>query len=112
MEDVPESNVPANDGRSRESDAKKSSVHESEPQVLTGSKRAAPKAGQEYGFAHPAASRPQRTVWIPKDTLGLGEEEERACQEAGVDVSVSNATMNEKGKVAISGAPPDLVQED
>lgn len=67
---------------------------------------------EEYGFEHPAASRPQRTVWIPKDVLGLGEEEERACLEAGVDVSLKDATMNEAGKVDISGGPPDLRVEE
>ncbi|RDB30694.1 Uncharacterized protein RSN1 [Hypsizygus marmoreus] len=64
-----------------------------------------------FGFAHPAASRPQRTVWLPRDTLGLAEEEEKGCRDAGVDVSTEGATMNEKGKVDISGAPPDLAEE-
>ncbi|KAF8155669.1 hypothetical protein B0H34DRAFT_751686 [Crassisporium funariophilum] len=62
-----------------------------------------------YGFAHPAATRPQRTVWIPRDALGLGREEERACKEAGVVVSEENAFMDEKGKVDIDGGPPDLI---
>ena len=64
-----------------------------------------------YGFAHPAVSRPQRTVWIPQDELGLAGEEEKACREAGVRVSTRDAAMDEKGKVSISGAPPD-VKED
>ena len=64
-----------------------------------------------YGFAHLALSRSQRTVWIPQDTLGLAGEEERACREAGVSVSTRNAAMDEKGKVSISGVPPD-VKED
>lgn len=67
---------------------------------------------QEYGFEHPAASRPQRTVWIPKDVLGLGEEEERACLEAGVDTSSKDASMDAAGKVDISGGPPDIRVED
>lgn len=67
---------------------------------------------EDYGFAHPAASRPQRTVWLPRDTLGLAEEEERGCRDAGVDVSLADATMNEKGKVDISGSPPDLIKEE
>jgi hypothetical protein len=62
---------------------------------------------QEFGFAHPAISRPPRTVWLPKDALGLSAEEEKGCREAGVNASVSNATMDEKGKVDITGAPPD-----
>lgn len=65
---------------------------------------------ESYGFAHPAASRPQRTVWIPKDTLGLAEEEERACKEMGVSVSYVHATMDGTGKVDVTGGPPDLIQ--
>jgi hypothetical protein len=65
---------------------------------------------ESYGFAHPAASRPQRTVWIPKDEFGLAEEEERACREAGVLVGDVHATIDAKGKVDISGGPPDLIQ--
>ncbi|KAF8221509.1 DUF221-domain-containing protein [Tricholoma matsutake] len=70
------------------------------------------KTEDDYGFAHPAVSRPQRTVWLPKDTLGLGEEEVVACMDAGVDASVKDAVMNEKGKVDIIGVPPDLIRED
>lgn len=70
------------------------------------------KTEEDYGFAHPAASRPQRTVWLPVDTLGISQEEERACREAGVDVSSKDAQMNEKGKVDIRGAPPDLIREE
>ncbi|KAJ7754438.1 hypothetical protein B0H16DRAFT_744297 [Mycena metata] len=70
------------------------------------------KSEEEYGFAHPAASRPQRIVWFPRDRLGLAAEEERACEEAGVHASTKDAEMSEKGKVDISGAPPDLVLVD
>ncbi|KAG6826743.1 hypothetical protein H0H92_014616 [Tricholoma furcatifolium] len=70
------------------------------------------KEFEDYGFAHPAVSRPQRTVWIPKDALGLVEEELVACGEAGIDASSQDAAMNENGKVDISGAPPDEERED
>lgn len=70
------------------------------------------KSEEEYGFAHPAASRPQRTVWIPRDEMGLGEEEARGCGEAGVGCSLEGARMDGRGKVEISGAPPDLVGEE
>lgn len=69
------------------------------------------KTEEDYGFAHPAASRPQRTIWLPRDELGLVTEEERACAEAGVDVSDKNAQMDAKGKVDIVGGPPDMVGE-
>ena len=62
-----------------------------------------------YGFLHPAASRPQRTVWIPRDVLGGYVVEERECREAGVRVGYERADMDEKGRVGVSGGPPDLV---
>ncbi|TFK73459.1 DUF221-domain-containing protein [Pluteus cervinus] len=66
----------------------------------------------EYGFAHPAASRPQRIVWIPKDVLGLGEGEVRGCEEVGVDASTADARMDEKGNVDVDGLPPGLVIDE
>ena len=43
-------------------------------------------------FYHPASVEPQRVVWLPKDTLGLAEEEEKAIRDAGVLVSLEDAT--------------------
>ena len=64
---------------------------------------------ESYGFAHPAASRPQRVVWISKDTLGLTAEEVKGCEEAKVKVGFRNAKLDETGKVDIDGGPPDLI---
>ncbi|KAF8637889.1 hypothetical protein AX17_002512 [Amanita inopinata Kibby_2008] len=64
---------------------------------------------EAYGFGHPAVSRPQRTIWLPRDVLGLAAEEERACREAGVHASVGpDAVMDGKGKVNVSGVPPEV----
>jgi hypothetical protein len=65
---------------------------------------------EEFGFAHPAASRPQRTVWLPKDTLGLAKNEEEANKKEGIDCAVANAVMNETGKVDVQGPPPDDIE--
>jgi calcium permeable stress-gated cation channel len=81
-----------------------------EPETLPPSNK--PTAEDEYGFTHPAISRPQRTVWLPKDQLGLADEEIAANKEMGVDSSHKDAHMNEKGKVDISGPPPDEVVEN
>ena len=63
---------------------------------------------RDLGFAHPAISEPQRTIWLPHDALGLAEDEKRACQEVSVDASVGpNASMDEKGKVDVTGFPPE-----
>ncbi|KIM46819.1 hypothetical protein M413DRAFT_16459 [Hebeloma cylindrosporum] len=69
----------------------------------------AEKQEESYGFAHPAASRPQRIVWIPRDEFGLAQEEPRACKEVGVSVSDAHATMDAKGDVDVNGGPPDPV---
>lgn len=61
----------------------------------------------DYGFAHPAASRPQKTIWMAQDTLGLTAEETAALRERGIDVSTVDAEMDGKGKVSIQGPPPD-----
>ncbi|GJE85442.1 DUF221-domain-containing protein [Phanerochaete sordida] len=58
-------------------------------------------------FYHPASVEPQRVVWLPHDTLGLAEEEEREIRAAGILVSTAGAVMDEKGHVDVSGGPPD-----
>jgi hypothetical protein len=58
----------------------------------------------DFGFAHPAISRPQRILWIPRDTLGLGETEVAACEDMGLNASMMGAVMNEKGKVDVPTA--------
>ncbi|KAK0474157.1 hypothetical protein IW261DRAFT_1341695 [Armillaria novae-zelandiae] len=73
------------------------------------------KEEDSYGFAHPAASRPQRIVWLPLAHGAVGElskSEARECLDRGVIVSLVDAEMNEKGKVDITGPPPDLVREE
>ncbi|EJF57403.1 hypothetical protein DICSQDRAFT_183264 [Dichomitus squalens LYAD-421 SS1] len=57
-------------------------------------------------FYHPASVEPAPIIWIPRDPLGLGEAEERACKEAGLAVSTQDAVMDAKGHVDISGPPP------
>lgn len=66
-----------------------------------------PREQPDYGFAHPAASRPQQTIWMAKDTLGLSAEEMAALRERGIDVSTVDAEMDAKGDVTIQGSPPD-----
>jgi len=70
-----------------------------------------PKIDNERGdsgprdFTHPAL-RPARIVWIPQDTLGLGEEEARDIRSRGIDVTTRGAYMNEKGTVDVDTYPP------
>lgn len=67
-----------------------------------------PDGTADYGFAQPAASHPQRIVWIPDDSLGLGREEVQTNKESGVKATTQNATMDEHGKVDVTGPPVDL----
>ena len=60
-----------------------------------------------YGFAHPAALRPQQTVWMAKDILGLSVKEMEALQERGIIVSTMDAEMDAKGNVTIQSPLPD-----
>jgi hypothetical protein len=59
-------------------------------------------------FTHPAVSKPQRMIWLPVDPLGLAREEEAAIRGMKIDVSTAGASMNRKGHVSISAAPPDF----
>ncbi|KAG0704929.1 hypothetical protein DFH29DRAFT_988817 [Suillus ampliporus] len=69
-----------------------------------------PDGTEDYGFAQPAASRPQRIVWIPDDSLGLGREEVQTNKESNVQATTQNATMDEHGKVDVTGPPVDLAK--
>lgn len=64
---------------------------------------------ERYGglrdFTHPAL-QPARIVWIPLDTLGVGEEEARDIRSRGIDVATRGAYMNEKGTVDVDTYPP------
>ncbi|KAH0835941.1 hypothetical protein J3R83DRAFT_9864 [Lanmaoa asiatica] len=62
----------------------------------------------DYGFAHPALVRPQRVVWIPDDTLGLGKEEVKENEASGVLATTAGASMDESGNVGVHAPPVDL----
>jgi hypothetical protein len=69
-----------------------------------------PDGTEDYGFAQPAACRPQRIVWIADDSLGLGHEEVQTNKESGVKATTQNAKMDEHGKVNVTGPPVDLAK--
>ncbi|GAA5875622.1 hypothetical protein JCM1840_003281 [Sporobolomyces johnsonii] len=66
--------------------------------------------GEEHldknAFNHPATYEGYPIVWVPEDQHGFYEKEVEDTRAAGVDVSAEGATMNAKGKVNISRAPP------
>ena len=63
-------------------------------------------------FYPPASVAPAPVVWLPRDALGLGAAEARACAAAGVEASTRDAVMDEKGHVDIQGPPPDEERDD
>ncbi|KIM67290.1 hypothetical protein SCLCIDRAFT_1210323 [Scleroderma citrinum Foug A] len=82
-----------------------------------------PDGDVDYGFAHPALSRPQRVVWIPTDLdawasastgerhgarRGLGGAEVEANLALGILATNEGAMMDEKGNVEILAAPVDV----
>ena len=78
-------------------------------QQKPGDKQPEGEPSERYGgsrdFTHPALD-PARIVWIPQDTLGLGEEEARDTRSRGIDVATRGAYMNEKGAVDVDTYPP------
>jgi len=62
-------------------------------------------------FTHPAATEPQRIVWLPHDELGLAESEVADMRAQGIESSTENATVNAKGHTEIDGHPPGMVLE-
>ncbi|KAG8216785.1 hypothetical protein J3R82DRAFT_7030 [Butyriboletus roseoflavus] len=62
----------------------------------------------DYGFTQPALARPQRVVWIPEDTLGLGKEEVKANEASGVLATTAGASMDDGGQVVVHAPPVDL----
>jgi hypothetical protein len=57
-------------------------------------------------FDHPASVDVQRIIWVPNDDLGLGKAEVEDMRRRGIEGSVEQAQMNEKGKIKITGPPP------
>ncbi|KAG9019793.1 hypothetical protein FRB90_007936 [Tulasnella sp. 427] len=66
-----------------------------------------PSKNMPTDFNHPATVEPQRPIWIPRDEFGLAEAEAKAMMAEGIDVSMKDAEMNEKGKINIDGRPPN-----
>jgi len=62
-------------------------------------------------FTHPAATEPQRIVWLPRDDLGIAESEVADMQRQGVESSTENARVTVKGKTEIDGHPPGMILE-
>jgi hypothetical protein len=58
-------------------------------------------------YQHPAVSAPTPIVWLPKDGLGISDEEVADMTEKGIKASNGGATMSDKVKLAWTEDPPD-----
>ena len=60
-------------------------------------------------YMHPAMRDPTPIVWLPKDKLGIAEDEVQRTLASGLNLhmSISGAQFNEKFKIKIDSPPPD-----
>lgn len=56
-------------------------------------------------FAHPATKDGQQIIWVPRDSLGLGQEAVRLMHERNIEATDKDATLSEKVSSALIGAP-------
>ena len=94
-------NAPFNKAKAIEANGEED---EDDVQPITEKEKTAPT-----DFNHPSTYEPQRTIWMAQDELGVALQEAKALHADGIDVSMEHAVMNEKGKVAIDGRPPNGV---
>jgi hypothetical protein len=66
-------------------------------------KRKLPGEDDPDAFFHPATKDPQRIIWLPRDQLGLADDEIERNAAAGVQSTNLNAVLN--GKVGEAGDP-------
>lgn len=55
----------------------------------------------DHAFHHPALWRPQPTVWLIKDDLGISDEAIRNAKAHGVDATNVDTGFNEKGRIEV-----------
>ena len=61
-------------------------------------------------FSHPAAIEEQRTIWLPKDPLGLVDDLEEELASHKILYSSDGAEMDGQGKVNVTSASPEDVR--
>lgn len=61
----------------------------------------------KHAFDHPSTYVGQPCIWIPRDPLGLCRVLVEYLAEAGVNASDEGATMDVKGVVEVTNAPPE-----
>ncbi|GAO52273.1 DUF221-domain-containing protein [Saitoella complicata NRRL Y-17804] len=64
------------------------------------------------GYKNEALRAFPPTIWIPKDHLGIGEDEARRITDRQVEASYEHAEIAEKGDISVDGRPPDYQEID
>ncbi|KAG8677868.1 hypothetical protein FPOAC1_003896 [Fusarium poae] len=61
-------------------------------------------------FKHYALTVEEPTIWIPRDKLGVSDDEVYQCKQVSSSVSMSNlrADLDDHGRVVCDGKPPDV----
>ncbi|KAK6996370.1 kinase domain-containing protein [Favolaschia claudopus] len=86
-------------------------LHHGLPLTLADSPRETHGSGENWSREndfHPIIPTPSPIAWFPNDLLGLALMQAKNCHDAGVNCSLQNAEMNAKGRVKVTGPPPDL----
>ena len=63
-----------------------------------------------YAFQHEALRAHRPTVWIPRDDLGISEDEIMRTRTYSRNISICNrgTALDSKGRVVYGGNPPDF----
>ncbi|KAK7034856.1 hypothetical protein R3P38DRAFT_2518516 [Favolaschia claudopus] len=86
-------------------------LHHGLPLTLADSPRETHGSGENWSREndfHPIIPTPSPIAWFPNDLLKLALMQAKNCHDAGVNCSLQNAEMNAKGRVKVTGPPPDL----
>ncbi|OZJ03650.1 hypothetical protein BZG36_03933 [Bifiguratus adelaidae] len=59
-------------------------------------------------YLHPAIVTPLPTIWLPQDILGVAQTQVEDYRTNGLNSTTEGAALTRKGRVTVSGDPPDL----
>jgi len=81
--------------------------HNDDLEALTGEER---DMLVSVAFTHPVLREPEPSVWIPRDDVGVSEDELRRTRELSRHIAIDNrgAFFNRRLKVEVEKPPPDM----
>lgn len=68
--------------------------------------------GMENAYMHPAMRDPTPIIWIPKDILGIAQDqvEQALSSRLNIIISTQGATFDQNNNIKIHSPPPDYIQ--